>query len=115
MRSRGTSRLGCLVSVLLLATIAYFGFNIGEVYLRYFRMKDAMTQELQFANSRDDNTIRTRLEAFADSAGLPDEAGRVVVNRQGNRVSISSSWSELVEFPLFVREFRFAPQVVRAF
>jgi hypothetical protein len=103
------------VTLLVLAAVAYFGFNIGEVYLRYYRMKDAMTQELRWATERDDNTIRARMAAVADSLGLPDEAGRVVVLRQANRVSLSSSWSEQVELPLFVREFRFAPRVVRAF
>lgn len=100
---------------MVVAVVAYFGFNIGEVYLRYFRMKDAMTQELRFANDRDDTAIRAHMAAVADSLGLPDEAGRVVVLRQSNRVSISSSWSELVELPLFVRQFRFAPQVVRSY
>jgi hypothetical protein len=115
MSLRASNRLGCLVMTLVLVTVTYFGYNIGEVYLRYFRMKDAMEQEVRFANSRDDNTIRVHLSAVADSIGLPHDAGRVVILRQANRVSISSSWAELVELPLFVREFRFAPQVVRAF
>jgi hypothetical protein len=114
-RPRGTSRLGCLVSVLLVVTVAYFGFNIGEVYLRFYRMKDAMMQEARFAHNRDDETIRLHLTAVADSLGLPDEAGRIMIQRQAGRIVISSRYSETVELPLFVREFRFNPQVVRSF
>jgi hypothetical protein len=112
---RGTSRLGCLVGVLLLVTVAYFGFNIGEVYVRFFRLKDAMAQEARFAHNRDDNTIRLHLAAVADSLGLPDEAGRVIVTRDGARIIIKTRYTEHVELPLFVREFHFEPQVVRTF
>jgi hypothetical protein len=114
-RRDGRSRLGCLVGLLLLVTITYFGFNIGEVYFRFLRLKDAMVQEARFADSRDDDAIRLRLAAVADSLGLPDEAGRVRVVRSANRIVISSEYTEHVELPLFVREFRFAPQVVRTF
>ena len=112
---RGTSRLGCLVGVLLLVTVAYFGFNIGEVYVRFFRLKDAMAQEARFAHNRDDNTIRLHLAAVADSLGLPNEAGRVIVTRDAARIIIKTRYTEHVELPLFVREFHFEPQVVRTF
>jgi hypothetical protein len=103
------------VGVLLVVAIAYFGFNIGEVYLRFYRLKDAMEQEARFAQNRDDNAIRLRLAAVADSLGLPDEAGRVTVNRDAARITITTSYSEHIELPMFVREFRFAPQVVHRF
>lgn len=114
-RRRGTSRLGCLVSLLLVSAVAYFGFNIGEMYVRFFRLKDAMVQEARFAHNRNDEAIRLRLAAVADSLGLPDDAGRMVIRRESTRIIISTNYSEHVELPLFVREFRFAPQVVRRF
>ena len=112
---RGRGRLGCLVSLLLVSAIAYFGFNIGEVYVRFLRLKDAMEQEARFAHNRDDNAIRLRLAAVADSLGLPDDAGRMVIRRESTRIIISTRYSEHVELPMFVREFHFAPQVVRRF
>ncbi len=111
----GRGRLGCLVGALLIVTIAYFGFNIGEVYVRFYRFKDAMVQEARFAHKSDDNAIRVRLAAVADSLGLPEAAGRVGIQRETGRIIIRTSYSEHVELPLFVREFHFAPQVVRTF
>ena len=108
---RGTSRLGCLFSVLLLVTVVYFGVNIGEVYLRYYRLHDAMEQEARFATSHDDDRIRLRLAALADSLGLPESAGRVRIRRVARGITISSVYSVHVELPLFVREFHFAPVV----
>ena len=112
---RGTSRLGCLLGLLILVAVAYFGFNIGEVYVRFFRLKDAMVQEARFAHNRDDEAIRLRLAAVADSLGLPPEAGRMVIRREAARIIISTDYSEHVELPMFVREFRFAPKIVRQF
>lgn len=114
-RRPGAGRLGCLVGVLLLVTIAYFGFNIGEVYVRSYRMKDAMAQEARFAHNRDDEAIRLRLAALADSLGLPDDASRIVIRRSSARIVISTSYTEHVELPMFVRQFHFAPQAVREF
>jgi hypothetical protein len=99
----GASRLGCLVGVLLVVAIAYFGFNIGEVYLRFFRLRDAMEQEARFAHNRTDDAIRLRIAALVDSIGLPDEAGRLTIIRNNSRIMISSDYSEHVELPLLVR------------
>ncbi len=111
----GASRLGCLVGLLLVVTIVYFGYNIGEVYFRFYRMKDAMEQEVRFAETHGDSTIRAHLTAVADSLGLPEGAGRVTIERTRSGIVISSDYSEHVELPLFVREFHFAPRAARPF
>ncbi|HSA54492.1 MAG TPA: hypothetical protein VLE53_02255 [Gemmatimonadaceae bacterium] len=112
---RGAGRLGCLLGALVLVTAIYFGVNIGEVFLRYYRIRDAMQQEARFADVRPDSAIRNRLRATADSLGLPEDAGRVSIQRTRNSITITSSYAELVELPLFVREFRFTPRIERTF
>jgi len=112
---RGASRLGCLVTLLVVVAGAYFAFNIGEVYFRSFRLRDAMAQEARFADTRDDAAIRIRLAAVVDSMGLPAEAAVFRIRREARRFVISTSYTELVELPMFVREFRFSPEVVRNF
>jgi len=110
--ARSTPRtLGCLILILIGVTIAYFGFNVGEVYLRFYRFRDAIEQETRFARQRDDETIRRRLTLIADSLGLPEAAARIKVHRSAHQIEISSEWSEHVELPMFVREFRFTPRV----
>jgi hypothetical protein len=111
----GTSRLGCLFSLLVIVTVVYFGVNVGEVYLRYYRMRDAMDQEARFATTHDDDQIRLYLGAMADSLGLPESAGRVRIHRGAHDITISSQYSVHVELPLFVREFHFAPSAERRF
>ncbi|MEO7964373.1 MAG: hypothetical protein ABIT38_10770 [Gemmatimonadaceae bacterium] len=106
---RGATKLGCLMSLLLSVTIAYFGVGFGEVYLRSYRFKDAMEQEARFAASRTDEVIVRRLAATADSLGLPEAASRISVRRNGTRVVISATYTEYVVMPFYSRELHFTP------
>lgn len=106
---RGATKLGCLLSLLLLVAAMYFVVNVGEVYLRYYRYRDAMHQQGRFGRQNTDEAIRRHLRSLADSLGLPEDAGRLSILRGGNRISISSRYDEVVEFPGFVRTLHFAP------
>jgi hypothetical protein len=109
MARRGVSRLGCLVGLLVLAAVAYFGINVGEVYWRYYEYKDSMQQAVNFADRISDEEIAARLRAKADSLGLPEEAQQVAVSRQGRHIGVSAAYEERVELPGFVRTFPFSP------
>ena len=63
---RGTSRLGCLVQVIVLASLIYFGAFMGEDAMSYYRLRDAMKQEARFAATRTDDQMKDRLRAFTD-------------------------------------------------
>ena len=89
-----------------MVTVIYFGVNIGEPYLRFFRFQDAMRQQARF---------RRHLAALADSLGLPEPAGRVNVQRGNRRIRINSSYSERVELPLMARDFLFNPRAESSF
>lgn len=111
----GKGSLGCLTTLLLIVAIAYFGIPIGEKYLRYYRFEDAMKQEARFAQTRDDQSIRLRLQNRADSLGLPDDALKIKVNRNEKRIKIWTDYDEQIELPGHVRELHFAPHVERRF
>lgn len=110
---RGKGRLGCLLTLLVIVAVAYFGVNIGTVYLRSYRFRDAMVQQARFSETRDDAAIQRRLKAVADSLGLPEEATPVRIRREARRILISADYTELVELPMLVRAFHFNPQVNR--
>lgn len=112
---RGLTRLGCLLVLAVLAAIGYFGYNVGEVYFRYFRYRDAMRQEVRFGGRRSDELIRTRLQAVADSLGLPEAAGNVQIRRSRNHIEIWAEYYDHVELPAFVREIHFNPTAQRTF
>jgi hypothetical protein len=106
---RGVGSQGCLVSLLLVAVLIYFGVNIGEVYLRFYEYQDAMRQEVRFAAHNSDVIILRRLAAKADSLGLPESAAEVTLQRDGRHIDMESEYYDHVELPLFVREVHFNP------
>lgn len=112
---RGAGSLGCLTTLLLIVAIAYFGIPVGEKYLRYYRFEDAMKQEMRFAETRDDQAIRIRLQNMADSLGLPEEALKIRINRTPKQIKVWTNYSEQFEFPGHVREQHFAPHAERRF
>jgi hypothetical protein len=116
-RASGRAYLGCLFSLLLVTVVVYFGFNIGEVYWRYYRYQDAMEQEVRFASMRNDDAIVERLTSVAETLGLPDAAHppRVQRDPSSRRINISVSYSERVELPGFVRTFNFTPRAAGAY
>jgi hypothetical protein len=109
-RRLGRSNFGCLLSLLLFVTAIYFGANVGEPYVRYYRYLDGMKQEARFSARFTDEEIQQHLGALADSLGLPEAAGRIRVRRASNRISLSTSYYERVELPLIVRDILFTPQ-----
>ena len=62
---RGATSMGCLVSLLVVVAVLYYGVNIGELYFRYYRLLDEMQSQAQLAPSLDDGTIRRRIQAAA--------------------------------------------------
>ena len=112
---RGRSTVGCLLMLLIVMALGYFGVNIGRPFWHDYQFEDRMRQEARFAAKRSDLTIQRRLAAFADSLGLPEAARKVKVRRRQGTIEIWTEYYVVIEFPGIVREIRFSPQVVGTF
>lgn len=113
-RRRGASTTGCLLSLLVLVAVLYYGVNIGELYFRYYRLVDEMGSQARVAAALDNGTIQRRIVAAIQDIGLPDDAAsnlqitRIASPRQ---ITIESEYAESVHLPLFDHTFRFHPKV----
>jgi hypothetical protein len=106
---RGGSTLGCLVSLVLFVAALYYGVHIGEVYLRYYRLLDAMRFQAQIAPTiRDNAVIDRRLTAAADS--ILGKTPRFRIERNPRRITIQTEYSERVELPFFKHTFMLRPR-----
>lgn len=112
---RGRSTLGCLVTLLILVTIGYFGINAGKVYYRRYAFQDAMKQEARFAAHRSDEEIVDHLRSLVDSLGLPQGAKRVHIRRGQRMIFIWSDYFETIELPGTTRDVELTAHVERAF
>ncbi len=114
-RRRGASTLGCLFTMLVIVALVYFGVNIGAPYWRYYQFRDAMQQELRFAERKTDSQIVATLRLKADSLMLPTSAHLINVRRAPSRITIWTVYAETIDFPFVTREVTFRPVVERAF
>lgn len=105
----GKTSLGCLFSLLVVSAALYFGTNAAEAYWRYFEFQDEMKQQVRFAAHLPNDQILRHLQNVADSLGLPDDAGRVVIRRANSTISIESSYQEMLELPGYTRALNFNP------
>ena len=111
----GKSSYGCLLFVLFVGAVLYFGFNIGNVYWRAYQFQDAMTQESRFAARNGNDIIIEHLRAQADSLGLPDGAKKIQIRRKTNQIWIWAEYIEVVPLPWKNQEINFYPHVERVF
>lgn len=115
VRRSGRSSLGCLFTLLIVVAAGYFALNAGEVYLRYYRFRDAMQQSANFAARYTDAQLQQRLRLTADTLGLPASAHEVQIRRRGNRVTIWTEYYDHIEMPGYSREVRFSPRAESTF
>ena len=113
---RGASSSGCLLSLLILVAVLYYGVNIGEVYFRYYRLLDEMQTETRIASGLDDGTIRRRIQAAIEEIGLPQEAGSNLVIRRTaapREIVIETRYGESVSLPFFNHTFSLNPRATQ--
>lgn len=112
---RGAIKLGCLVTLLVVAAGLYFGIPAGESYKKYLEYKDAMAQEIRFHANAPDVQIKAHLAVVADSLGLPTEAGKVTVTRKNGRMTIAAEYEQAFQLPGTVRYKVFKPSASGSF
>ena len=112
---RGAARIGCLLTLLILTAICYFGVGVGEAFFNFYRYQDRMKSEVRFAAHNTDAAIKARIAEFADSLGLPESAHHIVVRRGNRDIFIYANYIVEIELPGMVRELHFNPNASGTF
>lgn len=101
----GTGRLGCLFTLLLLAVVAYYGFEVGSSHVRYLRMLDEMRVQARFAPNLENDVIMRRLRAKVDALNLPSEARRFTIRRRSRprEIIITTTWQDTLNLPFVIK------------
>jgi hypothetical protein len=110
---RGASTMGCLVSLLVLVAVLYYGVNIGEVYFRYYRLTDEMRTQARLASAIDNGTIQRRIAMAIQEIGLPEAASsnlQITRSAAPRQITIETDYSESVRLPLFNHTFQLHPK-----
>ena len=113
---RGASGFGCLVSLALFVAALYYGVNIGQVYLRYYQVRDGMRTQARLAPSLQDDVIYRRLNGQADSlfVGIAKPHFKITRKNDPRRIIIESEYTDQVDLPLFNHTFVLRPRAEEA-
>jgi len=117
----GKIRLGCLVTLLLVAGGLYFGIDYFRLRLRYIKLQDDVNSKATFAAVLDDAAIRRQLVAHADSLGIPLGPRDWLIRRTYDPrfITIQATYTDsfIVDLPgvFKVFRFKFTPRATAAF
>jgi hypothetical protein len=103
---RGKARLGCLFTLLIVATVAYYGVDLGKIALDRWQLMQEMKAQAGFAPSIDDAAIRRRLVRKIENLGLPAHARSNLKIRRTLRpreITISTSYEVTLVLPFVMK------------
>lgn len=100
--ARGTSTLGCLVSLILTGVVLYYGNTAGRIWWRYLELKDRMKTAAMFASTQKDDQLMRNLVNDVREIGVPAEAAKFRIERIDvpRAISISTQYTEVIDLPL---------------
>ena len=119
LRSRsGRGALGCLLTILLVGTVAYIAIQFLPPWMRYEQFQDEMRTNARFGTTLPDSVIMARLLARADTLGLPPAAHHITIRHLVGpppRMIIRAQYVEEVNLPIFgVKTLTFRPSAEEA-
>lgn len=108
----GSGTLGCLVWLAAFAAICFYGFHVGQVYFKFYRLRDAMRSQARLAPSLTDDVIRRRLAKEAAEILHPAKAlrFRIVRGDRPRRIIIETQYTDSVLVPFLHRTFDLKPR-----
>jgi hypothetical protein len=92
----GKVKVALLLWLIVIAAAVYYGVEFGGVYMRQYKLADAVEQQLGFAGQLSNQAINERIQDAIAEIGLPAQARRFrLVETQGPRVlQFSVTYSE---------------------
>ena len=105
---RGGTRLKFLVVVLIIAAVAYAGYQFIPVVYQAYRIKDLMQHDVDTAVvlGRPTDWLKEQLVKSFPEYGVPADAV-VTPTQQDNRMEVRVQYTQPIEFPGFVYNYEF--------
>jgi hypothetical protein len=110
--THGKSKMGCLLTLLVLAVVVYYGVGAGGHLFKYARFVEEMRTQAGLATNIDNATIQRRLLAKIEELGLPSEARRLTIRRTARprEIVIRTSYPVAFELPFYEYVHTFTPE-----
>ena len=105
---RGEGRVKFLITVAILALVAYAGYQYVPVAIRAYQLKDYMQQTVDKASALGQNGewVKTQLKASFKDYGVPDDAGIATAQRDG-RLEATVQFTRPIPLPFYTYQYDF--------
>lgn len=113
----GKLKVASLILLVVLAALGYYGFAIGGVYWRHYRLDDTVARDLSFAGQLADQSIHQRVLTHIEEMNLPIRARDVRFARTSSprALRVSISYTETVNLLFTEKEFPMSVLIERPF
>jgi hypothetical protein len=105
---RGESRVKFLVTIAVLAVVAYAGYQYVPVAIRAYQLKDYMQQTVDKAAALGQGAewVKTQLKASSHDYDVPPEASITSTQRDG-RVEATVQFTRAIPLPFYTYQYNF--------
>ena len=105
---RGESRVKFLVTIAVLAVIAYAGYQYVPVAIRAYQFKDYMQQTVDKAAAlgQSGEWVKAQLKASFKDYGVPDDATITTAQRDG-RAEARVEFTQPIPLPFYTYQYSF--------
>jgi len=86
-----------IIKLIIAALIVHATWRAGTVYLRYFGLKEDVTQIAQFGTRQTDNELRSGVVDAASRRDIALDPNTITVLRQNHHIIIDATYTEQVE------------------
>ncbi|MFQ5670584.1 MAG: hypothetical protein ACE5HD_08730 [Acidobacteriota bacterium] len=105
---RGEGRVGVLLSLAVLLAAIYSAYVLIPIRIRAYEFLDAMRTEARYgAVNKKDDVVHQRLFKKAKQLGIPLEANKLVIKRDGGLYIITASYSIPVDLTLYRTDWQY--------
>ena len=86
-----------IIKLIIAALVLHATWRAGTVYLRYYELKDDVTQIAQFGTRQPDNELRNAIVDAAKRRDIALDPDAVRVRRENHHIIIDATYTEQVE------------------
>lgn len=112
-RERGEGKIGCVLWTLALILAAMVAWKMVPVKIASAQMHDFMEDQAKFAANTPPDEIKRRILVQAKDLELPITEKQVVVQRVGDSIRMSCTYTVPVDLPFYTYNWSFNHQVNR--
>jgi len=97
-RQRGAAKLGTLLTLAVVAFVAYEAYQFAPILFAQYEFKDAVVEEAKFSRGKEASVITRSLLDKARELNLPIEASMITVTRKPTSTRIQVQYRLTVEW-----------------